>query len=932
MAKKHNNYDDTLVGEYIRQIENPDSVGWDAVNRIWVAPIGEEYDPNNRGMGVDVEYNEAAKALTEGREGKYLTELEERNLRNQHIEYSLGVVDRHKKKIPGLENMSPRKEAEAVGLIYRGDGLKLKDESHPLGRAYRSDNEDDFHQAVSDYYRSKGLNTRANNNNLFWKEKSRISYTPNRQQHIEQPDATRVTKPQPIFTPRGDVKKAMQDKVDYHNFMNDISIQNNPQPLYNPPMKFDDGGQLYHPKQWNELSMAEKAEMMKVAVRNGITTLPEIRQKYNEFAKGGYIPSDRIKDRITHYEGKAMTGAIDPLSGKYGKNNSFESEAKGFYNALPEDIREQVLDNPELADSLYSYSYNVGAGNFKKRVVPTLRRYYEGKASVADIERSMWATGDSKLRGLQRRRAEERAGVRSALMGDNSFSSTLPFNTSEEYPLFTPMNTLSSYSVPEVTLPVDEPLVDAAMEYAYTKEALERQERQDRLNAFNMLMGMSNPYPTSNSNSLMGTIGMLTGNGYAHGGNLFDGTSQQSQQMNTPKPNIFRRPDGSYFYQEGPEDKEINVTPMNTVFDNPSQWTYVDDEGRQYTPKQPFANNTGEITKGEDSNPLVKAANNYFRELAYRSTYDPSSIALQGKYTMPAIAASALLPVAGEAVAGTSIAGIPTMTWADTALTAGFGAHGLNKLFRGEINGPLDGAMTALEVAPLGRLAKPFINKAIQRSLEVEYPLGPYNIDAANKAFRDEEWANFLATRNGDNYYRMVNRASEAEKGYSPSENYFVSHTTPWEEFAGVRGTENADLIGKDLPEFHNRLYEFPTKTFGKRRSSSWEGVFGDTDVDVMGRNHLYYGDTSSGVRGPVRVISDKNAEYLGISPYKIGVAERPLTTNGFYDKNPIYEDIHMGNQTVINGSDLTKASRETTYNIFDKTPFGIQRTLFIGK
>ena len=351
--------------------------------------------------------------------------------------------------------------------------------------------------------------------------------------------------------------------------------------------------------------------------------------------------------------------------------------------------------------------------------MPTLRRYYEGKASVADIERSMWATGDSKLRGLQRRRAEERAGVRSALMGDNSFSSTLPFNTSEEYPLFTPMNTLSSYSVPEVTLPVDEPLVDAAMEYAYTKEALERQERQDRLNAFNMLMGMSNPYPTSNSNSLMGTIGMLTGNQYGNGGNLFDGTSQQSQQINTPKPNIFRRPDGSYFYQEGPEDKEINVTPMNTVFDNPSQWTYVDDEGRQYTPKQPFANNTGEITKGEDSNPLVKAANNYFRELAYRSTYDPSSIALQGKYTMPAIAASALLPVAGEAVAGTSIAGIPTMTWADTALTAGFAGHGLNHTINEGIDGWRDAAMTALEVAPLGRLAKPVHEGIVQPGMRL---------------------------------------------------------------------------------------------------------------------------------------------------------------------------------------------------------------------
>ena len=335
---------------------------------------------------------------------------------------------------------------------------------------------------------------------------------------------SRIEKPQPIFTPRGDVKKAMQDKVDYHNFMNSISIQNNPQPTYNPPMKFDDGGELYHPKQWNDLTMAEKAEMMKVAVQNGITTLPEIKERYNEFAKGGYVPSDRIKDRITHYEGKAMTGAIDPLSGKYSKNNSFESEAKGFYNALPEDIRDQVLSNPELADSLYSYSYNVGAGNFKKRVVPTLRRYYQGNATVSDIERSMWASGDSKLRGLQRRRAEERAGVRSALAGNNPIYPTMS-SESESLP-FTPFynevfNTpLSSYNVPTVTLPIEEPLVQTAEDYAYSKEALDRQERQNRLNAFNMLLSMSNP--NSTGNSLMDTVGMLTRNNRAYRGNLFE--------------------------------------------------------------------------------------------------------------------------------------------------------------------------------------------------------------------------------------------------------------------------------------------------------------------------------------------------------------------------------------------------------------------------
>ena len=38
---------------------------------------------------------------------------------------------------------------------------------------------------------------------------------------------------------------------------------------------------------WDELSMAEKAEMMKVAVRQGITNLSDIKQRYNEFAEGG---------------------------------------------------------------------------------------------------------------------------------------------------------------------------------------------------------------------------------------------------------------------------------------------------------------------------------------------------------------------------------------------------------------------------------------------------------------------------------------------------------------------------------------------------------------------------------------------------------------------------------------------------------------------
>ena len=287
--------------------------------------------------------------------------------------------------------------------------------------------------------------------------------------------------------------------------------------------KYSDGGPINTPKSWNDLSLTEKAEMMKVAIQNGITTLPEIRQKYNEFARGGYIPSEEAKQRISKWEGKAMTGAVDPLSGKFAKNNSFESEARGFYNALPEDIREQVLSNQELADSLYSYSYNVGAGNFKRRVVPALQRYYAGNGSIEDIQESMWASGDKKLRGLQRRRAEERQGVKNALLRNIPAFSSVQDST----PLFdyVPMNPqvfespLATYEPTVMSQEPEQPIVKAAMEEAYSPEQIERAERQDRLNKFGMLLSMMNP---GQQNSLTGTIGMLTGNAFAEGGNIYD--------------------------------------------------------------------------------------------------------------------------------------------------------------------------------------------------------------------------------------------------------------------------------------------------------------------------------------------------------------------------------------------------------------------------
>lgn len=48
-------------------------------------------------------------------------------------------------------------------------------------------------------------------------------------------------------------------------------------------------------KSWNELSMAEKADVMKLAVEGGVYDLDAIRSGYNEYAKGGKIHIDPSK-------------------------------------------------------------------------------------------------------------------------------------------------------------------------------------------------------------------------------------------------------------------------------------------------------------------------------------------------------------------------------------------------------------------------------------------------------------------------------------------------------------------------------------------------------------------------------------------------------------------------------------------------------------
>lgn len=147
---------------------------------------------------------------------------------------------------------------------------------------------------------------------------------------------------------------------------------------------------------WKDLSMSEKAAFIKLGVDNGIYDINEIRDSYNKYKDGGYKPSSRIKKQISDWEGSSMR-----------TNRSFEAEARDFNASLPKGATSK-LSQTQL-DGLYSYSYNVGAGNFRKRVNPVLTRYLAGQATIQDVQRSMWASKDNQLRGLAKRRNAERA-------------------------------------------------------------------------------------------------------------------------------------------------------------------------------------------------------------------------------------------------------------------------------------------------------------------------------------------------------------------------------------------------------------------------------------------------------------------------------------------------------------------------------------------
>lgn len=140
----------------------------------------------------------------------------------------------------------------------------------------------------------------------------------------------------------------------------------------------------------------------------------------NLYGNGGnkprYRSSSNIRKQISTWEGATMK-----------TNTPFEKMDTMFNQVLPAGALDKL--SQKQLDGLYSFAYNVGTGRFKTRTAPTLSKYLAGQATLQDVQNTMWASKDSKLRGLANRRKKERSMLGAYVPVQEAIPMTTPLAT-----------------------------------------------------------------------------------------------------------------------------------------------------------------------------------------------------------------------------------------------------------------------------------------------------------------------------------------------------------------------------------------------------------------------------------------------------------------------------------------------------------------------
>lgn len=251
------------------------------------------------------------------------------------------------------------------------------------------------------------------------------------------------------------------------------------------------------------------------------------------------------------------------------------------------------------------------------------------------------------------------------------------------------------------------------------------------------------------------------------------------------------------------------------------------------------------------------------------------------------IAAQAAIPnvsTLGDYIAGTKLVNVGnkviTNPYVSSAIESAFAGHGLNHVINEGINGYEDAATTAMELTPLGRLAKP-VYKTVNPYINFAYNKLPWTYripENPNMAYRrmgplERDWimkGNELSTRETNALTEAEEEVARAASKKGRRFSLFKAGSEhggrkqfakgqPWKGTTVTHGEEQVLAIpGKGLPWVSGRHYRGPQgNSFGVGDVSFEEAPFG-SHIDLL---------TKKGYSGVNPSLLDGSVIY---SPYKI--------------------------------------------------------------
>ena len=467
---------------------------------------------------------------------------------------------------------------------------------------------------------------------------------------------------------------------------------------------------------WDTLSLPEKAGMMKVAVRNGIYNLKDIRDKYNKFAGGGSkkkvvhsINNDATQQAMQYFMGKGLTdyqaaGLVGNLFRESRLNPTATNSGSGAYGiaqwlgSRKKNLFAKYGNNPSLSQQLdyvwheLNNTHKTGLNKLmssrdSEEAARNAMGYYEFSAGPDAAIREMRRWGQNGERSMQ-----EGINFASQLSGqpivpyrtENHQLETVPFTPSNPEVFFG--NPAAVYAPP--TVEVEQPILKAAEDYAYNKQ----QERKDNLERFNMFMSMLNP--SSNNDAFTDTVGLLSFS------NRFDAGGPKKPVTKNDLRRMLQRNRAEAETAYNSSIAEAQTVPNDNV------WVDKSLTRRKMNPhtERRAVEGAKAHAAWEKEYPNLTAWGNLAGAIPFAVASIPLSagIVAGGDVLSTTTAGQALtsgLAPLYQAATGATIAGAPALTWADAGLTSAFGAHGIQTAVDDGGISP----MTALEIAPLYR-------------------------------------------------------------------------------------------------------------------------------------------------------------------------------------------------------------------------------------